>query len=56
MKVFLDQMSVAGSRPIIPGYSRLSESLGRAIEATMLGASPETSLKEAQARLDLIWN
>jgi len=56
MKVFLDQMSVAGSRPIIPGYSRLSESLGRAIEATMLGASPETSLKKAQARLDLIWN
>lgn len=56
MKVFLDQMSVAGSRPIIPGYNRLSESLGRAIEATMLGASPNTSLKEAQAHLDLFWH
>ncbi|MBW4645026.1 MAG: ABC transporter substrate-binding protein [Goleter apudmare HA4340-LM2] len=56
MKVFLEQMSVAGSRPIIPGYSRLSDSLGRAIEATMLGASPETALKNAQARLDLMRN
>ncbi|MBH8575227.1 ABC transporter substrate-binding protein [Nostocaceae cyanobacterium CENA369] len=56
LKVFLDQMSVSGSRPIIPGYSRLSDSLGRAIEATMLGASPETALKKAQANLDLIWD
>ena len=56
LKVFLDQMSVSGSRPIIPGYSRLSDSLGRAIEATMLGASPETALKKAQENLDLIWD
>ncbi|MBR8837698.1 MAG: ABC transporter substrate-binding protein [Stigonema ocellatum SAG 48.90 = DSM 106950] len=56
MKVFVDLLSVAGSRPIIYGYSRLSDSLGRAIEATMLGASPETELKKAQARLDLIWD
>lgn len=56
MQVFLEQLSVAGSRPIIYGYSRLSESLGRAIEATMLGESPETALKKAQARLDLIWD
>ncbi|GAB1545438.1 ABC transporter substrate-binding protein [Scytonema sp. NUACC21] len=56
LKVFLDQLSVAGSRPIIPGYSRLSETLGQAIEATMLGASPESALKKAQARLDLMWN
>lgn len=56
MKVFLDQMSIAGSRPIILGYNRLSENLGRAIEATMLGASPEAALKKAQAQLDLMWN
>jgi multiple sugar transport system substrate-binding protein len=56
LKVFLDQISVSGSRPIISGYSRLSDSLGRAIEATMLGASPETALKKAQANLDLIWD
>ncbi|WP_425335008.1 ABC transporter substrate-binding protein [Nostoc punctiforme] len=56
LKVFIDQMPVSGSRPIIPGYSRLSESLGRAIEATMLGASPETALKQAQANLDSIWD
>ncbi|MEH1864964.1 MAG: ABC transporter substrate-binding protein [Nostoc sp.] len=56
LKVFIDQMSVSGSRPIIPGYSRLSDSLGRAIEATMLGASPEKALKQAQANLDSIWD
>ncbi|MEH2463711.1 ABC transporter substrate-binding protein [Nostoc sp.] len=56
LKVFIDQMSVSGSRPIIPGYSRLSDSLGRAIEATMLGASPETALQKAQANLELIWD
>lgn len=56
MKVFLDQMSVSGTRPIIPGYNRLSDSLGRAIEATMLGESPEKALTEAQQRLDLIWD
>jgi multiple sugar transport system substrate-binding protein len=56
MKVFLDQMSISGSRPIISGYGRLSDSLGRAIEATMLGTPPETALKQSQARLDLIMN
>jgi multiple sugar transport system substrate-binding protein len=56
MKVFLDQMSVSGTRPIIPGYNRLSDSLGRAIEATMLGESPQKALQKAQKRLDLIWN
>ncbi|MBW4560873.1 MAG: ABC transporter substrate-binding protein [Mojavia pulchra JT2-VF2] len=55
-KVFLDQMSISGSRPIIHGYSRLSDNLGTAIEATMLGASPETALKKAQERLNLMWN
>ncbi|MHC5598809.1 MAG: ABC transporter substrate-binding protein, partial [Nostoc sp.] len=56
LKVFIDQMPVAGSRPIIPGYSRLSDSLGRAIEATLMGESPEKALKTAQERLEMIWD
>ncbi|MBD2384733.1 ABC transporter substrate-binding protein [Cylindrospermum sp. FACHB-282] len=56
LKVFLEQISVARARPIIAGYSRLSDSLGRAIESTLLGkSSAEKALKEAQDRLDLIW-
>ncbi|MBD2491916.1 ABC transporter substrate-binding protein [Aulosira sp. FACHB-615] len=55
IKVFLDQMSVARSRPTLAGYSRISESLGRAIEATLLGDSPQSALKQAQERLELIW-
>jgi multiple sugar transport system substrate-binding protein len=56
LKVFVEQMSVAGSRPTIAGYSRISDSLGRAIEATLLGkSSAETALKEAQERLEVIW-
>lgn len=57
LKVFVDQMPVARARPIIAGYNRLSNSLGRAIESTLLGkSSAEEALKEAQARLELIWN
>lgn len=56
LKVFMEQMSEAGSRPIIAGYSRLSDSLGRAIEATLLGESPQKALKAAQERLELIWD
>ncbi|BAY38121.1 extracellular solute-binding protein [Nostoc sp. NIES-2111] len=56
LKVFMEQMSGAGSRPIIAGYSRLSDSLGRAIEATLLGESPQKALKAAQERLELIWD
>ncbi len=55
MKVFVDQIPVAGGRPTIAGYSRLSDSLGRAIEASMLGKPVEKSLQEAQERLELIW-
>jgi len=55
MKVFLDQLAVSVGRPIIPGYSRLSDNLGRAIESTMFGESPEKALKQAQKSLDLIW-
>ncbi|PHX57225.1 ABC transporter substrate-binding protein [Tychonema bourrellyi FEM_GT703] len=55
LNVFIEQLSVAGSRPIIAGYSRISENLGRAIEASMLGQPVEKSLQEAQDRLELIW-
>ena len=56
LKVFIDQMSVAAPRPNIAGYSRISDSLGRAIEATLLGkSSPEAALKQAQERLEVIW-
>ncbi|WP_392530602.1 ABC transporter substrate-binding protein [Nostoc sp. C117] len=56
LKVFFDQMPVAYTEPGIPGYSRLADSLGRAIEATLLGESAETALKKAQANLDSIWD
>ncbi len=56
LKVFMEQIPLAGARPIIAGYSRLSDSLGRAIEATLLGESPEKALKVAQERLETIWD
>ena len=57
VKVFLDQAKYGRSRPIFPGYSRVSESLGRAIEAVLLGkSSPVEALKTAQQRMDLIFN
>ncbi|MBW4663407.1 MAG: ABC transporter substrate-binding protein [Chroococcus sp. CMT-3BRIN-NPC107] len=56
VKVFLDQAKYGRSRPIFPRYSRLSESLGRALESVLLGKStPESALKTAQDRLDLIF-
>jgi multiple sugar transport system substrate-binding protein len=56
LKVFVDQIPVAGSRPTLAGYSRISDSLGRAIEATLLGkSSAEVALKQAQERLEVIW-
>ncbi len=57
LKVFVEQMPVADARPTIAGYSRLSDSLGRAIESTLMGKSnAENALKKAQERLELIWN
>ncbi|MDX2097505.1 MAG: ABC transporter substrate-binding protein [Leptolyngbyaceae cyanobacterium bins.59] len=57
MQMFMDQIPVAYPRPTIAGYSRLSDSLGRAIEATLLGkTSAADALKAAQERLDLIWD
>ena len=57
LEVFLEQMDWARSRPIIPGYSRLSENLGRAIEASLLGkTSPTEALEQSQQRLELIFS
>jgi multiple sugar transport system substrate-binding protein len=51
VQVFLDQAKVGRSRPLLPGYSRLSESLGRAIEAVLLQtATPEEAIAAAQRR------
>lgn len=56
INVFLEQMKWARSRPIIPKYTRLSENLGRAIEASLLGdKTPAEALSESQQRLELIF-
>ena len=53
-QVFLDQAKYGRPRPIAPGYSQISENLGRAIESVLLNKnSPQSALKNAQARLDL---
>ncbi|MBD2068501.1 ABC transporter substrate-binding protein [Leptolyngbya sp. FACHB-671] len=55
--VFLKQAENGRSRPIFAGYSRVSENLGRAIEATLLGQStPEAALETAQRRLNLLYS
>lgn len=55
--VFLAQTPYGRSRPIFPNYNRLSEFLGRAIEATLLDrGTPLQNLTEAQKRLDLVVN
>lgn len=55
-KVFLEQAKYGRSRPIFPRYSRLSESLGRALESVLLGKStPTQAVNDAQRRLNLIF-
>jgi multiple sugar transport system substrate-binding protein len=55
VKVFLDQAAHGRSRPIVSGYNRISDSLGRAIETTLLDqSSPTAALEAAQQRLDLV--
>ncbi|NEO28584.1 MAG: extracellular solute-binding protein, partial [Kamptonema sp. SIO4C4] len=54
LEVFLSQMEVGRSRPILPGYARISNQLGRAIESTLLGTSPKKALSKSQQRLDLL--
>ncbi len=54
--VFLSQAKYGRSRPIFPGYNRISDNLGRAIEATLLNRkSPQEALSDSQQRLDLIF-
>lgn len=56
-EVFLEQAQYGRSRPVFPGYNRISESLGRAIEAVLLGkTTPEEALNTAQRRIDLVFN
>jgi multiple sugar transport system substrate-binding protein len=57
IQVFLDQAKYGRPRPIEPGYSQISENLGRAIESVLMNKnSPAAALKTAQARLDLSLN
>ncbi|MEA5513980.1 ABC transporter substrate-binding protein [Nodularia sp. UHCC 0506] len=57
VQVFLDQAKYGRSRPIFPGYNRISDSLGRAIESVLLSQNtPTEALKITQQRLDLIFN
>ena len=54
INVFLEQMKVAKSRPIIADYPVISENLGRAIESTLLGTkTAKEALKESQKRIDI---
>jgi multiple sugar transport system substrate-binding protein len=54
VEVFLNQMRFAKSRPLSPDYPRISESVGRAIEATLLQKrTPAEALADAQRNLDL---
>lgn len=53
VQTFLQQAPYGRARPIVPEYNRISETLGRAIEATLLGkATPAEALAAAQRRLD----
>ena len=53
LKVFIAQMKWARSRPLISDYTTLSENLGRAIEASLLGqTTPKESLEASQKRLE----
>lgn len=54
LNVFLEQMKVARSRPIVADYPLISENLGRAIESTLLGnKTAQQALQESQKRIDL---
>ncbi|MEN9215697.1 MAG: ABC transporter substrate-binding protein [Gloeomargarita sp. HHBFW_bins_162] len=50
LRVFLDQTQVAYSRPNGANYNRLSNCFGRAIEAVLLGTSPEVALAQNAQR------
>jgi multiple sugar transport system substrate-binding protein len=53
-QVFLAQAKYGRPRPIAPGYSQISENIGRAIESVLLNqSSTQAALKTAQERLEL---
>jgi len=53
--IFIKQMSYGHTRPLSADYPRISESLGRAIEATLLQKyTPTEALAIAQKNLDLV--
>lgn len=55
LNVFLEQAKYGRSLPVSPSSNRILDSVGRAIESTLLqGSSPETALQTSQARLNLI--
>jgi multiple sugar transport system substrate-binding protein len=55
VQVFLEQAAFGRARPMIQGYARISENLGRAIEAVLLGKrSPKDALVQAQKRVELV--
>jgi multiple sugar transport system substrate-binding protein len=55
--IFIKQMSTGRTRPLLADYPRISESLGRAIEATLLQKNtPAESLASAQSNLELALN
>jgi multiple sugar transport system substrate-binding protein len=54
--VFLEQTKYGRSRPIFPGYNRVSDALGRAVESVLLNQStPETAIDAAQRRLERVF-
>ena len=57
LNVFLEQMKVARSRPIVADYPLISENLGRAIESSLLGTkTAQEALKESQKRIEINLN
>jgi multiple sugar transport system substrate-binding protein len=55
--IFIRQMSAGRTRPLLAEYPRISESLGRAIESTLLQKNtPAESLANAQTNLELSLN
>lgn len=56
MQVFLDQTQYGRSRPIFPGYNRISDALGRAVEAVLLNQStPAAAIDAAQRQLERVF-
>lgn len=54
VSIFIQQMSSGRVRPLTADYPRISESIGRAIESTLLQKNtPEEALAKAQRSLDL---